>query len=139
MSDVDAAITIGDGSVQQLCVDTINQYRATIGLGPLMRWTDNESCVDGEAAADMGTGKAHGAYGTCLPGAGAQNECPGWPLPLEQSILQCLKMMWDEGPGEPYSQHGHYINMTNTTYTKVACGFAISADGKTFWAAQDFQ
>ncbi|MCL2778696.1 MAG: CAP domain-containing protein [Polyangiaceae bacterium] len=137
---VDSGVA-GDGSVQQLCVDTINAYRATVGLPPLDRFASNESCVDGEAATDMAKNTAHSAFGTCVvPGAKAwgQNECPGWPLPVDQSLKACLAQMWAEGPGTG-TAHGHYMNMTNTAYTKVACGFAISADGKTFWAAQDFQ
>jgi hypothetical protein len=126
----------GDGSVQQLCVDTINQYRATLGLAPLTRWKEKESCSDDEAKSDSETGKAHGVFGRC--GEGAQNECPGWPLPIEKSILGCLQMMWEEGPGEPYIDHGHFINMSNPEYTKVACGFAATSNGKGFWAVQNF-
>ena len=127
----------GDSSIQQLCVDTINQYRATLSLPPLTRWTEKESCSDGEAKSDSITGQAHGAFGTCQEMA--QNECPNWPLPIEKQILGCLQMMWDEGPGEPYSEHGHYINMTNPKYTQVACGFAVTADGKKFWSVQNFR
>ncbi|MCL2778997.1 MAG: trypsin-like serine protease [Polyangiaceae bacterium] len=126
---------------RQLCVDTINSYRATLNLPPLARWTEAESCVDGEAATDMANNTYHSAFGTCVtPGAKAwaQNECAGWSMP-EQSITQCLAQMWAEGPGDPYSAHGHYINMTSTAYTKVACGYAVSANGKTYWATQDFQ
>jgi hypothetical protein len=124
----------------QLCVDTINGYRATLGLRPLARWKEAESCVDGEAATDMSKNIAHSAFPRCLGGGGgAQNECPGWPMPVEQSITKCLAQMWAEGPGEPYSAHGHYIKMTNPKFTKVACGFAVAANGKTYWAAQDFQ
>ena len=134
-----AAQNAGDGSAQQLCVDTINAYRATLGLSPLARWKSNESCVDGEAKSDMASKVAHGAFGTCLGGkGGAQNECPGYPMPIEQSLKGCLAQMWNEGPGTG-TAHSHYTNMTNKNYTKVACGFAISADGKTFWATQDFQ
>ncbi len=43
-----------------------------------------------------------------------------------------------EGPGEPYSEHGHYINMANPGYTKVACGFAVLPNGRV-WAVQDFR
>jgi hypothetical protein len=54
------------------------------------------------------------------------------------NILGCLDMMWAEGPGADYSTHGHYINMSSPSYTKVACGFAVAANG-TFWAVQNFQ
>jgi len=47
-------------------------------------------------------------------------------------------MMFDEGPGEPYSAHGHYINMTNPAHSRVACGFYQGPDGR-WWAVQDFQ
>ena len=46
--------------------------------------------------------------------------------------------MWKEGPGTDFSAHGHYINMTNTKYTKVACGFATTSAGK-IWSVQDFK
>ena len=126
----------GDGSAAQLCVDTINQHRASIGLGPLERWADAEGCSDGEAASDAQTGQAHGAFGQCQEFA--QNECPGWPGPAESMIAGCLQMMWDEGPGEDFEAHGHYINMSNTGYTKVACGFAATAEGSV-WSVQNFR
>ena len=53
-------------------------------------------------------------------------------------VAPCIKMMFDEGPGQPYSAHGHYINMSSTMYTKVSCGFYVLSDGSV-WATQDFQ
>ena len=107
-------------------------------MGPLARWNDNESCADNQCVSDSQTGKAHGAFGTC-PNF-AQNECPGWGS--VESIYSgngsCLDMMWKEGPGEPYSAHGHYLNMTNPSYTKVSCGFYTTPTGKV-WAVQDFR
>ncbi len=126
----------GDGTAEQLCVDTINQYRATLGLAPYQRWTDSESCADGQAKSDSSSGTAHGAFQAC--GESAQNECPGWPGPPSTMIPSCLKMMWAEGPGSDFSTHGHYINMSSTKYTKVACGFTTLPDGKV-WAVQDFK
>jgi hypothetical protein len=46
--------------------------------------------------------------------------------------------MWDEGPGEPFSAHGHYINMTNPAYGMVACGFFETPSGAV-WSVQNFQ
>jgi hypothetical protein len=46
--------------------------------------------------------------------------------------------MWAEGPGAFNQGHGHYINMSSTQYTKVACGAYMLPDGKV-WAVQDFQ
>lgn len=119
---------------RQACVDRINGFRATLDLAPLKRWTEQEACTDGEAASDSQTGKAHGEFGSCKEGA--QNECPGWGS-VKDAIENCLQSMWDEGPGEPYSEHGHYINMSNPDYTMVACGFHEAANGKV-WAIQNF-
>lgn len=120
----------------QHCVDVINMYRASIGVAPVSRWVDAEVCSNGEAESDSMTGQAHGAFGSC--GEFAQNECPGWPGPTESLIDGCLELMWAEGPGEPYSEHGHYINMSNPDYTVVACGFHETENGS-WWAVQNFK
>jgi hypothetical protein len=119
-----------------LCLETINGYRASVGLPALSDWTEKEGCADGQAERDAGSGDPHGAFGSC--GESAQNECPDWPGPPESAIVPCLGMMWEEGPGTDYSRHGHYLNMTNPSYTKVACGFHEKGDG-TVWAVQDFR
>jgi hypothetical protein len=121
---------------EQLCVDTINAYRSTLGLYPYERWTQEESCVDGQAKADAAANTAHSAFGMCTEWA--QNECPGWGGPPEDMIKPCLQAMWNEGPGADFSKHGHYINMTSKSYTKAACGFYTLPDGSV-WAAQDFK
>jgi hypothetical protein len=126
----------GDGTVEQACVDKINALRATLNLAPLARWTEQEVCSDGEAKSDSESGKAHGAFGTCTEMA--QNECPGWPGPPADMIGKCLDMMWAEGPGADFSKHGHYINMTSTKYTKVACGFYTTPKGS-IWSVQNFR
>jgi uncharacterized protein YkwD len=117
------------------CVQRINDFRATIDLPPLGRWEDAEACADGQARSDSETGTAHGAFGKC--GESAQNECPGWGS-VDETVSGCLQMMWDEGPGDDYAAHGHYINMTNAAYTEVACGFYVTPDGPV-WAVQDFR
>ncbi len=127
----------GDASIQALCVDTINDYRATLGLPAYERWSGAESCTDDQAESDAKTGTAHGAFGACEEWA--QNECPGWPSSdPEASLLGCLEQMWAEGPGEDFSAHGHYLNMSSDSYTRVACGFHTTEDGK-LWAIQNFQ
>jgi len=124
------------GQARQLCVDTINMYRATLGLPAYQRWTDAEGCSDDEAAADGQSGTPHGAFGQC--GEFAQNECPGWPSPAEESLPDCLASMWAEGPGEDFNMHGHYINMSSEQYTMVACGFADAGGGE-LWMVQNFK
>jgi hypothetical protein len=128
--------TTGDPyeAYRQQCVDKINEYRATLGLAPYQRWTAQESCVDNEAKTDSQNNKAHSAFGSC--GEWAQNECPGYPS-LSSTVSTCLAQMWAEGPGADFNTHGHYINMSSTQYTKVACGFFEGPNG--VWAAQDFQ
>jgi hypothetical protein len=133
------------GDLHQDCVDRINQLRAECqGLPPLDRWDDGEGCADDEAEYDSTDGPAggHSAHagwsgGVDCEDGWAQNECPGWPS-VDAVVDGCLQDMWDEGPGEPYSAHGHYINMTNPDYTEVACGFYTTDDGDV-WAVMNFR
>ena len=126
----------GVDAAAQLCVDTINMYRATLGLAPYTRWTEQETCSSNEALSDSQTGTAHGAFGMCSEVA--QDECPGWGGTLASIVTGCLKQMWDEGPGTDFNTHGHYINMSNAKYTRAACGFSTGTNGKT-WAVQNFK
>lgn len=120
----------------QICVDEINEYRASLSLPAYARWTEQELCSNGEAESDSGSGQPHGAFGTC--GESAQNECPGWGGPPATMIPDCLALMWAEGPGDDFGAHGHYINMSNPDYTSVSCGFHVLADGSV-WAVQNFK
>lgn len=116
------------------CVQRTNEFRARVSLGPLGRQTTTEACLDTEAQADAASGTAHGAFGRCQEGA--QNECPGWPGPLDQVIDKCLAQMFAEGPG-PFAGHGHYINMTDPQFRTVSCGFSTAPNGQ-IWLVQDF-
>ncbi len=112
------------GDPREDCVRRINQLRWECQcLPPLKRWREGESCADEQASHDAESGTPHGGFsgGICSPRGFAQNECPSWGT-WERANDGCLQMMWDEGPGEPYSEHGHYINMTNPDFTHVACG-----------------
>ena len=122
------------------CVARINQLRWECQrLPPLERWNDAESCADQQAEYDSARNTPHAGFSgnICSPRGWAQNECPGWNS-TEHVITGCLQAMWDEGPGEPYSEHGHYINMTDPSYSMVACGFYETGDGR-FWSVQNFQ
>jgi len=46
--------------------------------------------------------------------------------------------MWAEGPGDDFSAHGHYINMSSTQYTMASCGFHTTG-GASVWAVQNFK
>lgn len=134
------------------CLDIINQYRATEGTKPLTLAPETkQTCTDKQAAADLKSNKAHGHFGDC--GEFAQNSGPNinlsWKGTESDIVNYYLKMMWDEkdlitsGKRDPekkedYSYIGHYLNMSNTKYSSVACGIAKSSDGKTGWLNINF-
>jgi len=126
------------GDPYEDCVRRINQLRAECQcLGPLERWRDGEDCADMQAEYDANGAGAHGGFraGICSPRGRAQNECPAYPA--GSIVPTCLQQMWDEGPGEPFREHGHYLNMTNPAHSRVACGFYTTEDGRV-WAVQNF-
>ncbi|MCG8422818.1 MAG: CAP domain-containing protein [Proteobacteria bacterium] len=116
------------------CMDRINGFRATEGLPPLERWVDGEACGDEQARLDASGGGPHGNFGMC--GESGQNTCPFWPT-IEAVVKDCLQAMWDEGPGDDFSKHGHYLNMSSTRYSKVACAFYRGDND--VWASQNFR
>jgi hypothetical protein len=123
------------GDFGQDCVDRINQFRWECQcLPPMQRWNAAETCTDQQSADDQQSGQAHGNFPAC--GENAQNTCPNWPSEA-QVIGGCLQMMWDEGPGEPFAEHGHYLNMSSTSFGQVACG--RSTNGSGVWSNQNFK
>ena len=127
------------GNFKADCAARINQFRWDCQcLLPLDRWTDGETCADEHAEYDSTNG-AHAGFrdDICEPRGWAQNECPRWGS--EADIVDgCLQMMWDEGPGDDFNKHGHYINMSSINYTKVACGVYITGSGEV-WSVQNFE
>jgi hypothetical protein len=127
------------GDFYEDCVGRINQFRWECQcLPPLDRWPEAEDCADQEAEYDYNQGQAHAGITMriCEPGGGSQNECPDY-TPNFDVINFCMQQMWDEGPGDDFQQHGHYINMSDTGVTKVACGLYVTPDGH-FWSVQNF-
>ena len=127
------------------CVSRVNQFRACACLEPLPRNADAEACANQQAQHDSETGVAHSGFTDhiCSPSGSAQNECPGYHS-VAQTISQCVLSMFDEGPpptnpcnGSCYQSYGHFINMTNTRYTSVACGFYTTPDGQV-WQVQNY-
>jgi hypothetical protein len=116
------------------CVQIINADRATLNVAPLAQNFAEESCVDSQAEADYVANTPHSAFTKC--GEWAQDECPGWPGPPSSIDTSCLAEMWAEGP-PPQGQDNHWLNMSNASYTKVACGFYQTPSGD-WWATQDF-
>ena len=134
------------GDIKQDCVARINQFRTQCAcLPPLQRWREAESCADQMAAHDAAANKAHAGFSgrICMPFGNGQNECPGYRS--ESSVIGgCLQQMWSEGPppqstceGACFQMHGHFINMTNPRFTKVACGFHTTSSDS-LWAVQNF-
>ncbi|HEY3666075.1 MAG TPA: CAP domain-containing protein, partial [Polyangiaceae bacterium] len=117
------------------CVHRLNELRARVTSTPLARRPDREACEDTQAQSDGATHTAHGAFGRCQEGG--QNECPGWPGPLDEVIDKCLAQMFAEGPGTFATGHGHYLNMVDPNFRSVSCGFSTTASGQT-WIVQDF-
>jgi hypothetical protein len=127
-------------------VDRINQFRTECAcLEPLERWTEGEDCADQMAEYDAIADDAHAGFqdDICNGGFG-QNECPGWRSEA-QIIEGCLQSMWNEGPpptdpcnGQCFQTHGHFINMTNPDYSRVACGFYTNPSNDEVWAVQNF-
>jgi hypothetical protein len=156
----DAAVATDGGTafeqLAQHCVDTLNAYRATLGIAPLRRATpEQEACSNRGAEKDGKANSPHSSAGECR-GLGAQNSCPGWGFgprtpyaSLSAALDGCLASMWAEGPPPVpvsacisdylgcFMKHGHYINMVDTSNQVVACGFFDMGRDK-FWMNQDF-
>lgn len=129
------------------CLAKINEYRATENLKPLtLASEEKQTCADKQSADDLASNAAHGHFGDC--GEFAQNSGPNFNGSFQKNASAVaeyyLKMMWEEEKAKAeqgvteYAQIGHYLNMKSTSYTKVACGIALSADGKTGWFNVDF-
>lgn len=134
------------------CLAKINEYRATENLEPLtLAPEEKQTCTDQEAADDLSENKAHGHFGNC--GEGAQNSGPNfstsWRKTATEATDAFLKMMWEDekalvtsGERDPdkredYSYIGHYLNMKGN-YKTVACGIALTEDGKKGWLNINF-
>jgi len=156
-----ATVSTGSSAIDQariICIDKINQLRATENLPPYTRWMSAEACVDQEATKDEQTMMPHGAWisGAYPCNGNAQNECLGQGV---AGIAQCLQQMWDERlqsnctgcdacrgaytPNCPNCDYygmqgpecGHYVNMSALWLSQAACGFS-SLGG---WDAINFQ
>jgi hypothetical protein len=154
----------GFGEVRTACINEINRLRATQSLPPytLVNTDTEDMCVDEQATADEAAGVAHQSWMNNYPSAACdgngQDECEGYGNTVA-GITQCLDDMWNEKNqsdctgcvgctafggacpncnfsgtgGQP--ECGHYVNMSATYFSSVACGFS-AAPGT--WAAQNF-
>lgn len=124
---------------KRLCLDTINAYRATLGLAPVVRSASLEAFADQGARYDSDRDKAHAHFSTFSKGAvpsDAENAIPGWPLKSYKTVARIVgegaKMMWAEGPGG-----GHYENIKGS-HTAVGCGIYVNQAGGV-WVIHDFK
>jgi hypothetical protein len=127
----EGSLTASGSTPNELCFNTINEYRKRAGLPAYARWTEIETCADGQAKSDADTRTAHGAFTRC--GEMAQNECPGTTGQPEKVLPACLAAMWREGEGG-----GHYEAMASTKYTRAVCGVHVTSRGAT-WSVQNFK
>lgn len=134
------------------CLAKINEYRATEGMPALtLAAEEKQTCTDDQAAADLAENKAHGHFGDC--GEWAQNSGPNFTASWLKTATDVsdyyLEMMWNEkklvesgaadlNSDADYGKIGHYKNMRSASYTKVACGISLSADGKKGWFNVNF-
>ena len=134
------------------CLKLANVYRASEEVAPLTLADDEKQlCAITQAAADMADNKAHGHFKDC--GEWAQNSGPNFTASWLKTATDVsdyyLEMMWNEkklvesgaadlNSDADYGKIGHYKNMRSASYTKVACGIALSADGKTGWFNVNF-
>lgn len=122
------------------CVARINQFRWECQcLPPLERWVEGEDCANQHAEYDANLDQAHAGIraGICEPGNAGQNECLNYG-PSFDILDFCLQQMWDEGPGEDFQVHGHYINMSDPDSRRVACGIYVAPNGDVT-SVQNFQ
>lgn len=128
------------------CLRLLNEYRATEDLEPMtLADAEKQLCAITQAAADMADNAPHGHFGDC--GESAQNSGPNfstsWRSNATAAVQYYEMAMWENEKAKveqgitDYQQIGHYLNMKNS-YSKVACGIAISTDGKTGWFNMNF-
>lgn len=126
------------GETRSAALEQTNALRATVGKPALVETAELTSYANAGAQFDHGA-SPHDHFRQTSGGgvAGAENECPHWPngADLDETVKNCIDAFWSEGPGEDYSMHGHYINMTGN-YTTMGLGIFVAGDSVTI--VQDF-
>ncbi|MBP5351780.1 MAG: hypothetical protein J6Y56_07450 [Fibrobacterales bacterium] len=142
----------GPANWREACLQIVNEYRATENLAPLaLASGEKQLCADSQSGDDLASGQAHSHFGDC--GESAQNTGPNVHMTFDRTYADYaqlyLKMMWEDekalvtsGQRDPekdedYPYIGHYLNMKGN-YRTLACGFAVSSDGRTGWFNVDF-
>jgi uncharacterized protein YkwD len=116
------------------CADITNQYRASVGLRPLLRSAALEDFAARAASID---GVAHAAHThfESTNGAGisaAETEILWWRGFSVQAVIQRgLAVMWDVGPG------GEHYDIMAGAFSEIGCGIAVNGSEVTI--TQDFR
>ncbi len=134
-----ATDTAAYAAEKKLCLDTINAFRAKVGLPPVAWSKSLEAFADQGARYDSERNVAHGHFSAFSKGAvpsDAENAVPGWPLKSYKTVSAVVakgaEMMWAEGPGG-----GHYENIRGSQ-TLVGCGIYVTPAGAV-WVLHDFK
>jgi hypothetical protein len=159
----------GFSASRTACINEINKLRATQSLAAytLVNTDPVNSCIDAQATSDQAANSPHGAFiaaenNPTVCEGNAQNECLEGFGTTPTGIVQCLDSMWAEQyqsnchgcvgctqfggncPGCDYfgmqgMECGHYVNMSATYFSKVACGFSTAPNNASSgWSAQNF-
>jgi len=109
-----------------VCVDQVNQLRASVGDPPLARSEQIDNFSTEAARVD---GEAHQAHKYFIetnggPGiATAENVIPWWKVSdwgsVDNVVRKGISQMWAEGPSGY-----HYVNMRGR-YSQLGCGIAV--------------
>lgn len=120
----------------QDCVDRVNKLRALENLSPLVREQDGEDSSDKDAYQNYATKTPHSSFS-----GDAQNECGLYSAIslilddcIEKQMYYAEKSCYVKNSSSCYAdkacQCGHYLNITNKSFTKIACGLYEAPDGK---------
>ncbi len=113
-----------------LCFEKTNELRAKAGASAVAHYALMEPCADQQAKNDGNASSSGGNLPHCQQTA--QNECANLDGAPEDAVAACLETLFAQGPGG-----ANYDNLTDPDHTQVACGFFVSATGKT-WVVQNF-
>jgi uncharacterized protein YkwD len=137
----------GFDQFQQHNLEVVNQYRATLGVAPLV--LDKQLCTFAQAGSVelsqdhmphqhfINAGNTLWSSGFVSGAAENQGDPNGWYQmsqdPMQNELLQIddiQKAMFDEGPGSGEA-HGHYTNMMNAQYKRLGVGL-LEVSGKLY-------
>lgn len=116
------------------CIDVTNRYRASVGLGPLVRSAALEDFAAHAASIDGVAHVAHTHFET-TSGDGisrAETEILWWRgFSVAAVIQRGLAQMWEVGPG------GEHYDIMVGAFSEIGCGVAVN--GSEVTVTQDFR